>query len=141
MNCYKFKVIGISEDGYKNNMDLKIDEVCDVIDGVIYTEKGMVFDLNGAKSRENIKFILNFIGVYIEYLGEDNQADIEDECFILERKRIYHYLNGGKLEFKNVVEVIVSNSGNHRLKLQDGSHWIIKEGWIAIELDIDEWSF
>jgi hypothetical protein len=57
-----------------------------------------------------------------------------------EKQRTYHYLNGAKIILKNVTEVIVSASGNHRVKA-DGKLWIIATGWIAVEIDEKEWTF
>lgn len=57
-----------------------------------------------------------------------------------ERKRTYVY-EKTKLTYENVVEVKISESGTHYLNLQDGTKVIVAPKWIAIELDIDEWSF
>lgn len=58
-----------------------------------------------------------------------------------ERKRIYHFSNGCKLELSDVTDICVRPSGTHRLKTGDGRHWIVQPGWVAIELDIDDWCF
>ncbi len=57
-----------------------------------------------------------------------------------ERKRTYHYADGGKMEIFNVVALCVRPSGSHRLETKDGRKWIIAAGWMAIELDMDEWT-
>ncbi len=57
------------------------------------------------------------------------------------RKRIYIFPGGDKIEFKNVTEIAVSSSGNHRLNMEDGTKAIVCSGWIAILLDMDEWTF
>lgn len=41
----------------------------------------------------------------------------------------------------NVVAVGVRPSGTHRVETGDGKKWIIPGGWLAIELDMDEWTF
>ncbi len=57
-----------------------------------------------------------------------------------ERKRTYHFPNG-KLVIENVVAICVRPSGTHRLDSADGRKWIVSSGWIAIELDVDDWTF
>jgi hypothetical protein len=39
-----------------------------------------------------------------------------------------------------VTAVAVSQSGTHRLESKNGKR-IVPTGWIAIEVDCDEWSF
>ena len=56
------------------------------------------------------------------------------------RERIYYFPNNEKVILKDVCELTVSQSGNHRLKTMDGKHHIIPTGWIHIELDIDYWT-
>lgn len=60
---------------------------------------------------------------------------------IPERKRKYVYPDGTYYELLEVLALAVSSLGTHRLKLSDGTHIIVPTGWIAIELDIDNWSY
>lgn len=48
-----------------------------------------------------------------------------------EKKRIY----------VNVTHVKISDSGNHRLDTGDGWKHIVVPGWVAIDLEMDEWTF
>lgn len=57
-----------------------------------------------------------------------------------ERKRVYLFPEGERLEFKDVKALAVSKSGNHRLELVDGRRFIVPYTWLAIELDIDQWT-
>lgn len=56
-----------------------------------------------------------------------------------EKERIYHFPNGDRV-LKNVCELIIRPSGQHRLKTTDGKHHIIPQGWLEIELDIEQWT-
>lgn len=44
------------------------------------------------------------------------------------------------VQIEGVKEVIVSTSGFHRLKTDDGKLHIIKPHWLHIEIDADDWS-
>ena len=57
-----------------------------------------------------------------------------------ERKRVYHFPGGGKLELTDVTHLLVRPSGSHRLATADGRKWIVQPGWVAIELDVDDWT-
>ena len=50
-------------------------------------------------------------------------------------KRTYRFPNNEIIELKYVKELIVSDSGNHRLKTQDGKLHIVPTGWIHIEIE------
>jgi hypothetical protein len=56
------------------------------------------------------------------------------------RGRTYLFPSG-KVAFENVVAVCVRPSGTHRLELADGRKVIVNPGWLAVELDMDEWTF
>lgn len=58
-----------------------------------------------------------------------------------ERSRTYLFGNGEKVTFGNVTAIGISKSGSHRLCMADGSKAIVQPDWIAILLDVDEWSF
>lgn len=57
-----------------------------------------------------------------------------------EKKRVYDFGNGDFVVLENVVELRVSESGNHRLKTADGSLHIVPPFWIHIEIEADEWT-
>lgn len=57
-----------------------------------------------------------------------------------ERKRIYHF-PAGTIAVENVIAVCVRPSGTHRLETSDGRKYIVPAGWLAIELDMDVWTF
>lgn len=57
-----------------------------------------------------------------------------------EKERIYTFPQGDKVVLKNVVELIVSDSGNHRIKTNNDKLHIIPTGWIHIEIDEKEWT-
>ena len=57
-----------------------------------------------------------------------------------ERSRTYVFPSGYHYTVVGVTAVSVSPSGTHRLESKDGKR-IIHTGWIAIEIDCDEWSF
>ena len=55
------------------------------------------------------------------------------------RRYIFDDIN---IELENVTEIIVSHSGNHRIKTADGKLHIIPLGWIHIEITSDrDWVF
>jgi len=61
-----------------------------------------------------------------------------------EQGRTYIYIRDGALHgitFDGVVEVGISASGGHRLNLKDGGKAIPAKDWIAIEIDVEEWTF
>lgn len=57
-----------------------------------------------------------------------------------ERKRTYHFPNC-TFTAENVVAVCVRPSGTHRLETSDGKKYIVSVGWVAVELDVDDWTF
>jgi hypothetical protein len=59
----------------------------------------------------------------------------------IERERTYHYPDGSKQHFTNVVAVGVTKSGFHRLEDDGGLKFIVAPGWRFISLNTDEWSF
>lgn len=58
-----------------------------------------------------------------------------------EKSRKYIYSNGFKLNIKNVIDVTISDSGNHRIETEDGKKYIVTTGWVAVELDTEQWTF
>lgn len=57
-----------------------------------------------------------------------------------ERSRTYVFAEK-KLKFIDVRKIQVSESGHHRLETADGKKYIVAPKWLAIELDVDEWTF
>jgi hypothetical protein len=57
---------------------------------------------------------------------------------VAEQTRIYHFGNG-TIRIPGVVRFAVVNS-THRLETSDGRKFIIPPGWMAIELDAENWS-
>lgn len=57
-----------------------------------------------------------------------------------EKKRTYHFA-GRSLELLNVTAVCVRPSGNHRVETADGKKYIVSAGWLAIELEVEKWTF
>ena len=62
------------------------------------------------------------------------------EYSVKESKRKYTF--GRNIELEDVREIIVSNSGNHKIKTADGKLHIISPEWTHIEITSDEdWVF
>lgn len=60
-----------------------------------------------------------------------------------EKTRTYMYLTDGDivgLQYENITEVDISESGNHRLKA-DGILVIVAPKWISVEIEADDWTF
>ncbi|MFG6117224.1 hypothetical protein ACGTN9_18890 [Halobacillus sp. MO56] len=57
-----------------------------------------------------------------------------------EKERIYYFPNDDKVVLNNVVELIVRESGTHRIKTEDKKLHIIPHGWIHIEIDEEDWT-
>lgn len=57
-----------------------------------------------------------------------------------EKSRTYHYGDGTRFTVGEVNRICVRPSGNHRLETSTGRKYIIKEGWVAIEIIADNWS-
>ena len=57
-----------------------------------------------------------------------------------EKRRTYRFANGA-VSFENVVAVGVRKSGTHRIETEDGLKHIVPTGWLAITLDIKDWTF
>jgi hypothetical protein len=58
---------------------------------------------------------------------------------VREQARIYHFPTG-PFRVEHVVKVAVSAS-THQLETTDGRKYIIPNGWHAIEIGVDKWSF
>lgn len=57
-----------------------------------------------------------------------------------ERKRVYHFPGGQKVEFENVVRIEIRDSGKHRIETADGRKAIINVGWLWLKIDTSEWT-
>jgi hypothetical protein len=64
-----------------------------------------------------------------------------------EKSRIYYFSPVDEKDddiiftLENVCKVGIGSEGHHRIETTDGKKFIINNTWIAIELDIGEWSF
>lgn len=58
-----------------------------------------------------------------------------------ERSRTYVFPGGERLTYPWVSAIAISERGTHRLELADGKKVIVRCGWLAIELDTDDWVF
>lgn len=56
-----------------------------------------------------------------------------------EKSRTYIYADGSKFTVENVTRVAVRPT-NHRLETADGKKFIVRGGYVAIELDTQVWS-
>lgn len=56
-----------------------------------------------------------------------------------ESKRTYTFPGGDQVVLENVTELVVSESGNHRIKANDKLH-IIPPKWIHVEIDEKDWT-
>lgn len=57
-----------------------------------------------------------------------------------EKQRVYHFPNNSSVVLNNVVELIVRDSGTHRIKTEDKKLHIIPTGWIHIEINEVDWT-
>jgi hypothetical protein len=57
-----------------------------------------------------------------------------------EDTRTYYFPNGEKVELLSVVELVVRESGTHRLKTADGKLHIVPSGWVHIEISAKDWT-
>lgn len=52
-----------------------------------------------------------------------------------EKSRTYSFGEAGQVRLENVIELTVSESGNHRLKTADGNLHIVPADWIHILIE------
>lgn len=57
-----------------------------------------------------------------------------------EKQRIYYFPDDNRITLKNVTELIVRESGTHRLKTADKKIHVIPKGWLHIEIDEEDWT-
>jgi len=57
-----------------------------------------------------------------------------------EKQRIYYFPGGDKVVLNEVIELLVRESGTHRIKTADKKLHIIPNNWIHIEIDDSEWT-
>ena len=67
---------------------------------------------------------------------------VNKTMYICEHKRVYYFPKGDKVELYDIVEIIVRESGNHRIKTADGNLHIVASGWLHIEIEgFGDWVF
>lgn len=57
-----------------------------------------------------------------------------------ERTRSYLYQGNGRITFTDVVRIEIRKSGTHRIETAAGIKSFIAPGWLAIQIDTDEWA-
>jgi hypothetical protein len=57
-----------------------------------------------------------------------------------EKSRTYFFPNNEQVLLENVTELIVRESGTHRLKTADGKLHIVPAGWVHIVIDAPDWT-
>lgn len=57
-----------------------------------------------------------------------------------EKQRVYYFPNESKVVLNNVTELIIRESGTHRLKTSDKKIHVIPAGWIHIEINEEDWT-
>lgn len=58
---------------------------------------------------------------------------------VMEQVRTYHF-SDGSFRIDGVVRIAVPGR-SHRIETSDGRKFIVRCGWHAIELEVDEWTF
>ena len=66
-------------------------------------------------------------------------SDAIEMTVVNEKRRTYVYPDGFRLTYENVA-AFGRGSSTHRLKLADGTHVIVMPGFVAVELDITDWT-
>ena len=70
------------------------------------------------------------------------QSFVGETMPICECKRTYHFPGGDTVELHDLYEIIVRESGSHRIKTADGKMHIIARGWLHIEIEgCGDWAF
>jgi hypothetical protein len=69
-----------------------------------------------------------------------SKMSIGEATKLQEKSRVYYFPNGEKVELINVVELVVRESGTHRIKTADKKLHIVPVGWIHIEIDEENWT-
>lgn len=62
------------------------------------------------------------------------------EVKLTEKSRTYTFPHQDKVKLEDIVELTVSDSGNHRIKTKDQKLHIVPTGWIHIEIEEKEWT-
>lgn len=69
------------------------------------------------------------------------QTTLEGAVAVEEKSRTYNYGKElGKVKIEKVTELVVRESGTHRLKTADGRLYIQPTGWIGIEIEAADWT-
>lgn len=58
-----------------------------------------------------------------------------------EAKRTYHFPDGEKATFENVVRIEVRSSGKHRIETAEGRKAFVCPGWLWMEIETPEWTY
>lgn len=66
--------------------------------------------------------------------------DIGNAIKLNEKQRIYYFPGGDKVILNGVLELIVRETGTHRIKTADNKLHIIPNTWIHIEIDDSDWT-
>ena len=56
-----------------------------------------------------------------------------------ERLRVYVYPTGVRYTVPDVKKLLVKRSGDHLLECEDGTRKIVVAGFIAVEIDSNDW--
>lgn len=67
-------------------------------------------------------------------------ADIGNVIKLNEKQRIYYFPGGDKVVLNDIIELVVRESGTHRIKTADNKLHIIPDTWIHIEINASDWT-
>lgn len=67
-------------------------------------------------------------------------SNIGSPIQLKESKRTYFFPNNERVVLEQITELIVRDSGTHRLKTADNKLHIIPNGWLHIEIDESDWT-
>lgn len=92
----------------------------------------------GCRSRPRPKAQSEAVKIRWEkYMGKINWTELNPP----EKSRTYTFSTGLKITYENVVRIEVRESGKHRIETADGKKAFICPGWIALDIDVPEWTF
>jgi len=74
-------------------------------------------------------------------MSEPQTAPAFVELKYPERKRTYHFATGNTFTVFDVLRVASPPGRSHRIETKDGRKYIVPPGWVAIEIEVDEWSY
>lgn len=67
-------------------------------------------------------------------------AKLEFETVSKETSRVYHFPDRSTFAVFHVCKINVRPNGTHRLETTSGAKYIIRAGWVAIEIEAEFWS-